>query len=168
MANICTCRFIRRVMFFYKPTHKLFSIVELSHKQRHAMADAGCRLIDFLLNSESVSMLALTIMAWRIAILCIFVEIVKCTIQRGERRLALFLLFMLSAYVQNTCIVFSLRGFVYAKLDTKLGTSKYRRKYRRCINSFFKWWHNLNYTPILCMNITGWSLEISQWVARGH
>ncbi|XP_024286935.1 rapamycin-insensitive companion of mTOR isoform X1 [Oncorhynchus tshawytscha] len=45
-------RFVRRLLFFYKPSSKLYSSLELDHSKARQLTVVGCQFIEFLLESE--------------------------------------------------------------------------------------------------------------------
>ncbi|KAL4617283.1 rapamycin-insensitive companion of mTOR-like isoform X2 [Arapaima gigas] len=45
-------KFVHRLLFFYKPSSRLFSCLELSHSKARLLTIAGCQLMEFLLRSE--------------------------------------------------------------------------------------------------------------------
>uniref|UniRef100_A0A8C9W4R7 RPTOR independent companion of MTOR, complex 2b n=1 Tax=Scleropages formosus TaxID=113540 RepID=A0A8C9W4R7_SCLFO len=45
-------KFVRRLLFFYKPSSRLFSCLELSHRKARQLTIAGCQFIEFLLKSK--------------------------------------------------------------------------------------------------------------------
>ncbi len=48
------CRFVRRLLYFYKPSSKLYSALELDHAKARQLTVAGCQFNQFLLDSEDV------------------------------------------------------------------------------------------------------------------
>ena len=48
-------RFVRRVLFFFKPVNKLFSTLELNNPASKLIASAGQEFLYFLLNCGNVS-----------------------------------------------------------------------------------------------------------------
>lgn len=54
MKCVCVCRLVRRLLFFYKPSSKLYGSLELEHPKASQLTAAGCQLINFLLDSEEV------------------------------------------------------------------------------------------------------------------
>jgi hypothetical protein len=48
-------RFIRRLIYFFKPTNRLFVAVELSRSDHQIMANTGIHLVEFLLDCNNVS-----------------------------------------------------------------------------------------------------------------
>jgi len=48
------CRFIRRLVYFFKPTNHQFSRIESSNELEKKYAIVGCQLVDFLLRCEQV------------------------------------------------------------------------------------------------------------------
>ena len=48
-------RFVRRLLFFFKPSNKLFASLELSEKSR-AIASTGLEFLRFLLDCANVSL----------------------------------------------------------------------------------------------------------------
>lgn len=49
------CRFVRRLLFFYKPSSKLYASLELDHSKAKQLTVVGCQFIEFLLESDEVS-----------------------------------------------------------------------------------------------------------------
>ena len=49
-----TCRFIRNLLYFYKPSSQRFCTVHISDPQARTFSEVGCLLIDFLLDGEDV------------------------------------------------------------------------------------------------------------------
>lgn len=49
------CRFIKRLVYFFKPTNHLFSRQEFTNERSQKIAHVGCLLIDYLISSERVS-----------------------------------------------------------------------------------------------------------------
>nr|XP_023664280.1 rapamycin-insensitive companion of mTOR-like isoform X1 [Paramormyrops kingsleyae] len=45
-------KFVRRLLYFYKPSSKLFTSLELDHSKARQLAVAGCQFIEFLLESD--------------------------------------------------------------------------------------------------------------------
>ncbi|XP_046330991.2 rapamycin-insensitive companion of mTOR-like isoform X1 [Haliotis rufescens] len=45
-------RFVKRLVFFYKPTNDMFSRMELTNENARKLCDIGCHLIDFLIKSN--------------------------------------------------------------------------------------------------------------------
>uniref|UniRef100_A0A673I6D5 Rapamycin-insensitive companion of mTOR-like n=1 Tax=Sinocyclocheilus rhinocerous TaxID=307959 RepID=A0A673I6D5_9TELE len=45
-------KFVRRLLYFYKPSSKLYSALELDHAKARQLTVAGCQFIQFLLDSE--------------------------------------------------------------------------------------------------------------------
>ncbi|KAL7836094.1 hypothetical protein AOLI_G00273780 [Acnodon oligacanthus] len=45
-------KFVRRLLYFYKPSSKLFCVLELEHPKAPQLTLAGCQLINFLLDSD--------------------------------------------------------------------------------------------------------------------
>uniref|UniRef100_A0AAR2LVX2 RPTOR independent companion of MTOR, complex 2 a n=1 Tax=Pygocentrus nattereri TaxID=42514 RepID=A0AAR2LVX2_PYGNA len=45
-------KFVRRLLYFYKPSSKLYCVLELEHPKAPQLTLAGCQLINFLLDSE--------------------------------------------------------------------------------------------------------------------
>ena len=45
-------RFIKRLVFFYKPTNHIFSRTESDHELERKLAVVGCQLIDFLVRCD--------------------------------------------------------------------------------------------------------------------
>lgn len=45
---------MRRLLYFYKPSSKLFTSLELDHSKARQLAVAGCQFIEFLLESDEV------------------------------------------------------------------------------------------------------------------
>lgn len=54
----CVCvflgRFVRRLLFFYKPSSKLYGRLELEHPKARQLTVVGSQFIEFLLASEEV------------------------------------------------------------------------------------------------------------------
>jgi rapamycin-insensitive companion of mTOR len=48
------CRFVRRLLFFYKPSSKLYASLELDHSKARQLTVVGCQFIEFLLESDEV------------------------------------------------------------------------------------------------------------------
>ena len=51
----CISRFVRRILYFYKPTNRLFSAVETSKEDSQVFSIVGLHFIDFLLSCDHVS-----------------------------------------------------------------------------------------------------------------
>ena len=51
---LSTCRFIRNLLYFYKPSSQRFCTVHISDPQARTFSEVGCLLIDFLLDGEDV------------------------------------------------------------------------------------------------------------------
>ena len=47
-------RFIRRLIYFFKPTNHLFSRFESEHEQEKKIATVGCQMVDFLVRCDQV------------------------------------------------------------------------------------------------------------------
>ncbi|XP_053504126.1 rapamycin-insensitive companion of mTOR isoform X3 [Ictalurus furcatus] len=47
-------RFVRRLLFFYKPSSKLYAGLELDHSKAKQLTVVGCQFIEFLLESDEV------------------------------------------------------------------------------------------------------------------
>lgn len=47
-------RFVRRLLFFYKPSSKLYASLELDHSKAKHLTVVGCQFIEFLLESDEV------------------------------------------------------------------------------------------------------------------
>nr|XP_055054336.1 rapamycin-insensitive companion of mTOR [Misgurnus anguillicaudatus] len=45
-------KFVRRLLYFYKPSSKLYSALELDHAKSRQLTVAGCQFMQFLLDSE--------------------------------------------------------------------------------------------------------------------
>uniref|UniRef100_A0A673JGQ4 RPTOR independent companion of MTOR, complex 2 a n=1 Tax=Sinocyclocheilus rhinocerous TaxID=307959 RepID=A0A673JGQ4_9TELE len=45
-------KFVRRLLFFYKPSSKLYASLELDHSKARQLTVAGCQFIEFLLESD--------------------------------------------------------------------------------------------------------------------
>ncbi|XP_051955427.1 rapamycin-insensitive companion of mTOR-like [Xyrauchen texanus] len=45
-------RFVRRLLFFYKPSSKLYSSLELDHSKAKQLTVVGCQFIEFLIESD--------------------------------------------------------------------------------------------------------------------
>ncbi|KAL0965688.1 hypothetical protein UPYG_G00284480 [Umbra pygmaea] len=45
-------KFVRRLLFFYKPSSKLYASLELDHSKARQLTVAGCQFMEFLLESE--------------------------------------------------------------------------------------------------------------------
>ncbi|KAL6466270.1 hypothetical protein MHYP_G00264030 [Metynnis hypsauchen] len=45
-------KFVRRLLYFYKPSSKLYCVLELEHPKAPQLTLAGCQLINFLLDSD--------------------------------------------------------------------------------------------------------------------
>ncbi|XP_030647088.1 rapamycin-insensitive companion of mTOR isoform X2 [Chanos chanos] len=45
-------RFVRRLLFFYKPSSKLYSALELDHTKARQLTVTGCQFMEFLTNSD--------------------------------------------------------------------------------------------------------------------
>uniref|UniRef100_A0A671R5S6 Rapamycin-insensitive companion of mTOR-like n=1 Tax=Sinocyclocheilus anshuiensis TaxID=1608454 RepID=A0A671R5S6_9TELE len=45
-------RFVRRLLFFYKPSSKLYASLELDHSKARQLTAVGCQFIEFLLESD--------------------------------------------------------------------------------------------------------------------
>ncbi|KAJ7987125.1 hypothetical protein DPEC_G00335510 [Dallia pectoralis] len=45
-------KFVRRLLFFYKPSSKLYASLELGHRKARQLTVVGCQFIEFLLESE--------------------------------------------------------------------------------------------------------------------
>ncbi|XP_062867230.1 rapamycin-insensitive companion of mTOR [Trichomycterus rosablanca] len=45
-------RFVRRLLFFYKPSSKLYASLELDHSKAKQLTSVGCQFIEFLLESD--------------------------------------------------------------------------------------------------------------------
>ncbi|XP_051967388.1 rapamycin-insensitive companion of mTOR [Xyrauchen texanus] len=45
-------KFVRRLLYFYKPSSKLYSALELDHAKARQLTVAGCQFIQFLLDSD--------------------------------------------------------------------------------------------------------------------
>ncbi|MFT7797327.1 rapamycin-insensitive companion of mTOR isoform X1 [Arapaima gigas] len=45
-------KFVRRLLYFYKPSSKLFASLELDHSKARQLTVAGCQFIEFLLESD--------------------------------------------------------------------------------------------------------------------
>ena len=55
------CRFIKRLVYFFKPTNHVFSRQEFTNERSQKIAHVGCLLIDYLISSENVSTIVLHI-----------------------------------------------------------------------------------------------------------
>lgn len=47
-------RFVRRLMYFYKPSSKLYANLELDYAKSKQLTVVGCQFTEFLLESEEV------------------------------------------------------------------------------------------------------------------
>jgi len=45
---------VRRLLFFYKPSSKLYASLELDHSKARQLTAVGCQFIEFLLESDEV------------------------------------------------------------------------------------------------------------------
>ena len=48
------CRFVRNLLYFYKPSSQRFCTVHISDPQAKTFSEVGCLLVDFLIESEDV------------------------------------------------------------------------------------------------------------------
>ena len=48
------CRFVRRLLYFYKPSSKLYAGLELDHPKARQLTVAGCQFVEFLMDSDEV------------------------------------------------------------------------------------------------------------------
>ena len=55
LEDTANLRFVRRVLYFFKPTNKLFATLELSNPSSRLIAAAGQEFLYFLLNCDNVS-----------------------------------------------------------------------------------------------------------------
>jgi len=55
-ACVIVDRFVRRLIHFFRPNSRLFSILELSHENSNKCALVGLHLIDLLLEYDGVSL----------------------------------------------------------------------------------------------------------------
>ena len=56
-VSVCVCvccRFVRRLLFFCKPSSKLYSSLELDHPKARQLTVVGCQFVEFLQESEEV------------------------------------------------------------------------------------------------------------------
>lgn len=49
------CRFVRRLLYFYKPSSKLYAGLALDHSKARQLTVVGCQFVDFLIDSDEVS-----------------------------------------------------------------------------------------------------------------
>lgn len=47
-------RFVRRLLYFYKPSSKLYAGLELDHPKARQLTVVGCQFIEFLIESDEV------------------------------------------------------------------------------------------------------------------
>ncbi|KAI5629853.1 rapamycin-insensitive companion of mTOR isoform X1, partial [Silurus asotus] len=45
-------KFVRRLLFFYKPSSKLYASLELDHSKAKQLTVVGCQFVEFLLESD--------------------------------------------------------------------------------------------------------------------
>lgn len=48
------CRFVRRLLYFYKPTSKLYAGLALDHVKARQLTVVGCQFVEFLMDSDEV------------------------------------------------------------------------------------------------------------------
>ena len=48
------CRFVRRLLYFYKPSSKLYAGLALDHAKARQLTVVGCQFIEFLMDSDEV------------------------------------------------------------------------------------------------------------------
>lgn len=48
-------RFVRRLLFFYKPSSKLYAGLALDHSKARLLTVVGCQFVEFLMDSDEVS-----------------------------------------------------------------------------------------------------------------
>ena len=48
------CRFVRRLLYFYKPSSKLYAGLALDHPKARQLTVVGCQFIEFLMESDEV------------------------------------------------------------------------------------------------------------------
>ena len=53
------CRFVRNLLYFYKPSSQRFCTVHISDPQAKTFSEVGCLLVDFLIESEDVRVILL-------------------------------------------------------------------------------------------------------------
>ena len=61
---IFCARFIRNLLYFYKPSSQRFCTVHISDPQARTFSEVGCLLVDFLLESEDVRHLIFTVICY--------------------------------------------------------------------------------------------------------
>lgn len=48
------CRFVRRLLYFYKPSSKLYAGLALDHLKARQLTVVGCQFVEFLMDSDEV------------------------------------------------------------------------------------------------------------------
>lgn len=48
------CRFVRRLLYFYKPSSKLYAGLALDHAKARQLTVVGCQFVEFLMDSDEV------------------------------------------------------------------------------------------------------------------
>lgn len=56
-------RFVRRLLYFYKPSSKLFAGLALDHSKARLLTVVGCQFVEFLMDSDEVRHLRMP-MVW--------------------------------------------------------------------------------------------------------
>lgn len=51
---VCVCRFVRRLLYFYKPSSKLYAALALDHAKARQLTVVGCQFVEFLMDSDEV------------------------------------------------------------------------------------------------------------------
>jgi len=52
--SLAPLRFVRRLLYFYKPSSKLYAGLELDHSRARHLTVVGCQFIEFLMESGEV------------------------------------------------------------------------------------------------------------------
>lgn len=47
-------RFVRRLLYFYKPSSKLYAGLALDHSKARQLTVVGCQFVEFLMESDEV------------------------------------------------------------------------------------------------------------------
>lgn len=53
LLSLC-CRFVRRLLYFYKPSSKLYAGLALDHSKARQLTVVGCQFVEFLIDSDEV------------------------------------------------------------------------------------------------------------------
>ena len=63
-------RFVRRLLYFYKPSSKLFAGLELDHGKARHLTVVGCQFIEFLLESDEVRLSHAYLLVHKLPLTC--------------------------------------------------------------------------------------------------